>query len=213
MMKRLLLMLLCLALAMPVALAESALTDGTYAASANGMDGAVSIEVTVKDGAISAIDIVDDNETAGVGDKALELIPPQVVANQSLAVDSVAGATISSAAVKAAIADAIAQAGGDAAEWRKREIPVDKADAEYEYDVVVVGAGLAGLTAALTAEQAGAKVALLEKLGIVGGTSIRADSRRGGCLEQAQQAPGGQPGEHGAGGEAAGRQPHGAEDV
>ena len=172
MMKRLLLMLLCLALAMPVALAESALTDGTYAASANGMDGAVSIEVTVKDGAISAIDIVDDNETAGVGDKALELIPPQVVANQSLAVDSVAGATISSAAVKAAIADAIAQAGGDAAEWRKREIPVDKADAEYEYDVVVVGAGLAGLTAALTAEQAGAKVALLEKLGIVGGTSI-----------------------------------------
>jgi len=173
-MTKVLLMLLCLALALPVfgAMGEGVLTDGIYESSAQGMDGTVSISVTVEGGAITAIDILDDNETAGVGDKALEIIPGRVIENQSLAVDSVAGATISSAAIKAAIADAITQAGGDAAEWRKREVAIDKVDAEYEYDVVVVGAGLAGLTAALSAEQAGAKVALLEKQGIVGGTSI-----------------------------------------
>ena len=173
-MKKVLLMLLCLTLALPVfgAMGEGALTDGSYESSAQGMDGTVSISVTIEGGAITAIEVLDDNETAGVGDKALEIIPGRVIENQSLAVDSVAGATISSAAIKAAIADAITQAGGDAAEWRKREVAVDKADAEYEYDVVVVGAGLAGLTAALSAEQAGAKVALLEKQGIVGGTSI-----------------------------------------
>lgn len=173
-MKKTLLMLLCLALALPLcgATAEGALTDGTYAASANGMDGAVSIEVTIADNAITDITIVDDNETAGVGDKALEILPPRVIETQSLAVDNVSGATISSMAVKAAIADAIAQAGGDAAEWRKREIPAEYSEEVLDYDVVVVGAGLAGLTAALSAEQAGAKVALLEKQGIVGGTSI-----------------------------------------
>ena len=116
-------MLLCLALAMPAfgAMGEGALTDGIYESSAQGMDGTVSISVTIVGGAITAIEVLDDNETAGVGDKALEIIPGRVIENQSLAVDSVAGATISSAAIKAAIADAITQAGGDAAEWRKRE--------------------------------------------------------------------------------------------
>lgn len=173
-MRKVLVLLLCVAMLLTTvgAVAEGGMQDGVYAASAQGMDGTVSIEMTIEGNAITAITIVDDNETAGVGDKALEIIPPQVIATQSLAVDSVAGATVSSAAIKAAIADAITQAGGDAAEWRKREIPVVVEDHEYEYDVVVVGAGLAGLTAALSAEQAGAKVALLEKLGFVGGTSI-----------------------------------------
>ena len=184
-MKKLLMLFLCLSLLLPCfsATAEATLTDGTYTASAQGMDGTVSIEVTIADNAITAITVVDDNETAGVGTKALVFIPDAVIRSQSLAVDNVSGATISSMAIKSAIADAITQAGGDAKEWRSREVtmelpedapepPVDMNVTEYEYDVVVVGAGLAGLTAALTAEQAGAKVALLEKQGIVGGTSI-----------------------------------------
>ncbi|MBR2699199.1 MAG: FAD-dependent oxidoreductase [Clostridia bacterium] len=173
-MKKLLVLFLCLILALPFcsATAEGTLTDGTYAASANGMDGAVSIEVTITGNVITDIVIIDDNETAGVGDKALEILPAAVIEAQSLAVDNVSGATISSMAIKSAIADAITQAGGDAAEWRKREVIIEKKDETLDYDVVVVGAGLAGLTAALCAEQAGAKVALLEKQGIVGGTSI-----------------------------------------
>ena len=174
-MKKFLAILLCLLLALPAtgAWAENnMMADGTYTASAQGMDGPVDIELTVKDNEITEITVVEDNETAGVGVKALEIIPAQVVETQSLAVDSVSGATISSAAIKAAIADAITQAGGDAAEWRGRTIETVKEDAEYDYDVVVVGAGLAGLTTAVSAESAGAKVALLEKQGIIGGTSV-----------------------------------------
>ena len=146
-MKKFLAILLCLLLALPAtgAWAENnMMADGTYTASAQGMDGPVDIELTVKDNEITEITVVEDNETAGVGVKALEIIPAQVVETQSLAVDSVSGATISSAAIKAAIADAITQAGGDAAEWRGRTIETVKEDAEYDYDVVVVGAGLAG---------------------------------------------------------------------
>ena len=174
-MKKFLAILLCLLLALPATGAwaeDNTMADGTYAASAQGMDGPVDIEVTVKDNEITEITVVEDNETAGVGVKALEIIPAKVVETQSLAVDSVSGATISSAAIKAAIADAITQAGGDAAEWRGRTIETVKEDAEYDYDVVVVGAGLAGLTTAVSAESAGAKVALLEKQGIIGGTSV-----------------------------------------
>ena len=148
------------------------LPDGSYQGKANGIEGEISIEISVQDGAITDISVLEDNETAGVGEKALKLIAEDVVATQSLGVDSVAGATISSAAMKAAIADAITAAGGDAGEWKKREIPVEAVDETLEYDIVVVGAGLTGLTAALTAEENGARVALLEKQGIVGGTSI-----------------------------------------
>ena len=147
-------------------------SDGTFQGSATGIDGKVSVEISVKDGVLTDITVLEDNETAGVGAKALQIIAADVLENQSLAVDSVAGATISSAAMKSAIADAIKAAGGDAAEWRGRAIAVEAVDETLEYDVVVVGAGLTGLTAALTAEQNGAKVALLEKLGIVGGTSV-----------------------------------------
>jgi succinate dehydrogenase/fumarate reductase flavoprotein subunit/uncharacterized protein with FMN-binding domain len=152
--------------------AAEAMPDGTYQGSANGLDGEISVEISVKDGEITDIAVLKDNETAGVGAKALGIIADDVVANQSLAVDSVSGATISSAGMKAAIADAITNAGGDASEWKSREVTVEAVDETFDYDVVVVGAGLTGLTAALTAEKNGAKVALLEKLGIVGGTSV-----------------------------------------
>lgn len=148
------------------------MADGTYQGTGTGIEGPVSVEITVADGNITDIAVVEDNETAGVGAKALEIIAADVIANQSLAVDSVAGATISSMAMKTAIANAITEAGGDSAEWKSREITVEAVDETLEYDVVVVGAGLSGLTAALTAEKNGANVALLEKQGIVGGTSI-----------------------------------------
>ncbi len=151
---------------------SQSMTPGTYQASAQGMDGEIQIAVTVTDDKIENIEILDDNETAGVGDKALQMISSKVVENQSLAVDSVSGATVSSGAIKMAIADALEQAGADVSEWKNREIEKNITDEEFNYDVVVVGAGFAGIQAAAKASSEGAKVALLEKLDIVGGTSI-----------------------------------------
>ena len=127
--------------------AES-MSDGKSQGTANGMDGEISIELTVEDGKISDISVLSDNETAGVGAKALGIIADAVVENQSLAVDNVSGATISSMAMKSAIGKAITEAGGDEKEWKEREIVVEPVDETLEYDVVVVGAGLTGLTAA-----------------------------------------------------------------
>lgn len=156
----------------PAASSAAGMTDGTYEGTGNGIEGAVKVEVTVADNAITAITVTEDNETAGVGEKALKLVADAVVENQSLAVDNVSGATISAMAMKTAIGEAITAAGGDVNEWKSREIKVDAVDETLEYDVVVVGSGLAGLTAALQAEKNGAKVALVEKQSIVGGTSI-----------------------------------------
>ena len=115
-MKKLLAILLCLIMIMPTAAAWAGgtMTDGTYTATFSGMDGPITLDVTVENDAITAITVTEDNETAGVGAKALEILPSIVIENQSLAVDSISGATITSAAFKAAVADAIGQAGGDA---------------------------------------------------------------------------------------------------
>ncbi|MBQ8160810.1 MAG: FAD-dependent oxidoreductase [Clostridia bacterium] len=166
----LLIALLTFSAVMP-ALADG-MTPGTYIGTGTGMDGQIQIAVTVDESAITSIEILDDNETAGVGDTALALIAQQVLEGQTLAADTVTGATVSSAAMKTALTDAMTQAGADISQWKSRKSETEVKDEEFDYDVVVVGAGYAGMQAAMKASQDGARVALLEKLGIIGGTSI-----------------------------------------
>lgn len=151
------------------------LSDGTYQAQAQGNNGPVEISMTVSGGKISDIQIVNHEETDGIYNVPFEIIPPQVIQYQSLAVDAVGGATVSSNALKTAISDCIRQAGGDAAAFSKVEIPKEaKTEEEFTYDVVVVGGGLSGLTAACSAAGHGAKVALIEKQAFLGGTTMLA---------------------------------------
>lgn len=142
--------------------------------SANGKGGAVDVEVITEGDTIAAINVVNSRETYGVGTVAIDMLTDLIVDNQTLNVDAVSGATISSFAFTYAVAKALDAAGMDSSEWQNREraVPAEPEGLEEDVDVVVVGAGGAGFAAALTAALADKKVVLLEKLGITGGDTL-----------------------------------------
>lgn len=151
----------------------SGVADGTYTAAARGKHADVNVEVTVKDGKISAISIGDNEEMPGMVESVEKVMLPLIVDNQTLNVDNVTGATITSSAVLTAVTDALAQAGfdTDALAQADHAAPVYEAPATTDADVVVLGAGGAGLSAALTAAEAGKSVIVLEKLPSIGGNT------------------------------------------
>lgn len=149
---------------------------GTYTGKAKGMNGDVTVSVVFTEHAIAEIEIVNHSETKGVSDPAFAKIPAAVIENQSLGVDVIAGATLTSNAILAAVADCVTQAGGDAEALKNRPAG-PKAPGETvrkSADVVVVGGGGAGLSAAVAAAQSGASVILIEKTAALGGNTIRA---------------------------------------
>lgn len=152
---------------------SSAYKAGTYTSTVDGHNAPITVEVTFTDSAIESVVVKEHAETAGLSDPALERVPADVVKYQSLAVDTVAGATVTSKAVLAAVEDAVKQAGGDV-EALKAEIKKDdvvKTEKEVETDVLVVGSGISGLTTAISAANEGADVIVIEKMAVTGGTS------------------------------------------
>ena len=177
-MKRVLCIMLCFAMGFALnagfvsALEAASLTPGTYRATVNAMHGPLTVEVVVDADKIVSIEVVEHYETPGVGTPAIESIPAAIVEHQSLAVDVVSGVTLTSAAIRFAVQQAIVEAGGAARDWRS-PIPREEAeDIELTADVVIVGGGGAGITAAITALKEGASVILIEKMGFLGGNSI-----------------------------------------
>ena len=164
-----------------------AYTEGTYTATAQGNNGPVTVSVTFSADAITDVTVVEHSETAGLSDRPIAEIPAAIVENQSLAVDTVSGATNSSNAILTAVADCVAQAGGDVEALKA--VAVEKApveDVEATYDVVVRGGGGAGLTASITAAQNGAKVILVEKAGSLGGNTLIAGQGFNACDPERQ---------------------------
>ncbi|MBR4038743.1 MAG: FAD-dependent oxidoreductase [Clostridia bacterium] len=156
-------------------------TAGTYTGVAAGKNGEMTVEVTFTENAIADVKVVSHKENLGLGygvpNAPIDAFPGKIVADQTLAIDVVTNATVTGNAIIAAVADAVAQAGGDP---EVLKAPAQKAAAEdqvYDVDVVVVGAGAAGLSAAITAQEAGANVLLLEKGGITGGSTVRSGGK------------------------------------
>ena len=151
-------------------------TAGTYTATVKGHKGQITGEVTFDANKIVSINITSCGDTYGIAygmdTTPVETLTKKIVETQSLGVDVVTGATVSSNAIIAIVADCATQAGADADDLKLVKVAKDAAkDATYDVDVVVVGAGVAGLSAAISASENGANVLLVEKQSIVGGAT------------------------------------------
>ena len=171
----------CLDEAAGVAAWDGTYTAGTYTATAKGKIADITVEVTFTENAIADVKVVSHNETLGLGygvsTAPIDMFPSQIVANQTLAIDVVTNATVTGNAILAAVADAVNQAGGDAEVLKKAEAKVAGEEIVYDVEIVVVGAGAAGLSAALTAQEKNANVLVLEKGGITGGSTVRSGGK------------------------------------
>jgi len=163
-----LLIALVMVLTMVPAMAETA--TGT----AKGFGGDVTVTLTVENGVITEAKAEGADETPGVGTPALEQLPAAMVAGNTVNVDAVAGATFTSNGVIEAAKAALTAAGLNVDDYMTKAEAVKAEDAAYEVDVVIVGAGGAGMTSALTAAEKGAKVIIVESQAAVGGNSVRA---------------------------------------
>ncbi|MDO5108397.1 MAG: flavocytochrome c [Erysipelotrichaceae bacterium] len=159
----------------PASSGDALFKAGTYEAEADGFGGSanpVHLSVTLTDSAIESIEYTADGETPTVGGAALPKLVENVLAAQSPNIDGVSGATVTSTAFFAALNDALTQAGADPASIEPKDTGAAPAeDIEKEADIVIAGAGGAGMTAAITAAQAGKKVIILEKGSVSGGNS------------------------------------------
>ena len=150
--------------------------SGDFTGTAKGMGGDVTVTLTLEDGKITGCTAEGKDETPGIGTLALEQLPAQIAETGSIAVDGVSTATITSNAIKEAAAAALTAAGLNADDY-KIEVKADETKAEdstVDADVVIVGAGGAGMTAAITAAAEGKSVVIVESQPMVGGNSVRA---------------------------------------
>ena len=149
--------------------------SGDFTGTAKGFGGDVSVTLTLTDGAITGCTAEGKDETEGVGSQAIAKMPGAIAESGSIAVDGVSGATITSTAIKEAAAAALTAAGLNPDDYKTAvENDTTAEDSTVEADVVVVGAGGAGMTAAITAAGEGKSVVILESQSMVGGNSVRA---------------------------------------
>ena len=145
---------------------------GTFTAIAPGALGQpITVEAVYTRQRIVSVRVVSHSETAAFGLVPVERIPADIVRYQTLEVEVVAGATMTSMAIINAVFDTAEQAGGDLAALMTRPGGQPNAPYTLETEVLVVGSGISGLFAAYEAARSGADVMVIEKLGLFGGTT------------------------------------------
>ena len=161
--------------AKPASTSSDAGVSGDFTGTAKGFGGDVSVTLTLTDGAITGCTAEGKEETQGVGSEAIAKMPGAIAESGSIAVDGVSGATITSTAIKEAAAAALTAAGLNPDDYKTAvENNATAEDSTVDADVVVVGAGGAGMTAAITAAAEGKIVVILDSQSRVGGNSVRA---------------------------------------
>ena len=182
--------LICLLLAMTVMLfaasawaepapAETLFTPGTYQAEAQGMLSTVKVWVTVDEQEIIAVLIDATDETETLGGVAAGMLSAAIRDAQTPNVDTISGATVTSKAVIQAVTEALVAAGADidVLDANRRDAGGDsgaKPEKTIDTEIVIIGAGGAGMTAAIMVKQAGKDFVLLEKMPYAGGNTTKA---------------------------------------
>lgn len=172
--------------------AELNMEPGTYTGQGEGMNGIIEVKVTVSEDKITEIKIVKEQETDGLTDTVFEKIPADILEHQSLALDTISGATYSSKGLIAAVENALEKAGADGEYLRNKEIKKTAGilNQDMVSDVIIIGGGNAGLAAAVSASNNGADVILLEKMPMLGGNSIRSGGAYNAVDPKRQEAQG-----------------------
>lgn len=142
---------------------------GTFEGVGSGKGGDIVVKVTLDNSKMTAIEVVSHGESDIISE-AMDILTEEMIQKNSTSVDSISGATLTSAGFKVAVNNAIKESG---AELTENEVEAHVAAATEEtYDVVIVGAGGAGLAAAITAAENGASVAIVEKLKLAMGSTL-----------------------------------------
>ena len=174
-MKKLISILLCVCMVLSMGLVVMADgVSGDFTGTAQGLGGDVVVTLTLKDGKIVGCTATGDKETEGIGSKVIDSFPAIVAESGSIAVDAISGATVTSNAFLAAAEAALTEAGLNPEDYKTAIATAAGEDRTVDADVVVVGAGGAGMTAAISAAADGLKVVVVESQAMVGGNSVRA---------------------------------------
>ena len=149
---------------------------GTYTETATGFGGDVTVTTTVSENTIEDVQIVGDHETENIGSFAVQMMGGRIMEAQSPNVDALTGATVTSNAILAAFKKDLKAAGADLEAFPAKEDDTAsrKKYEELNTDIVIIGAGGAGMTAAINSAQAGKDVILLEKMPYAGGNTTKA---------------------------------------
>lgn len=151
----------------------AAMKPGKYTAEFRGYKANVKVETEVSADKILSVTVVKHKETNGLGSYAVAQLPEKIVKTQSVNIDTLSGATATSAAILTSVKDALKQAGADMDKFMVAPEAPKPQNIALDTDIVVIGAGGAGLTAGLEAERKGAKVIVVEKMDVPGGNTIR----------------------------------------
>ena len=174
-MKKLISIVLCVCMVLSMGLVVMADgVSGDFTGTAQGLGGDVVVTLTLKDGKIVGCTATGDKETEGIGSKVIDSFPAIVAESGSIAVDAISGATVTSDAFVAAAEAALTEAGLNPEDYKTAIATAAGEDRTVDADVVVVGAGGAGMTAAISAAADGLKVVVVESQAMVGGNSVRA---------------------------------------
>ena len=153
-------------------------TAKTQKVTVAGFGGDMTLEVIADAEKLYGVNVLSNSETQGIGSKAVEALPALMVEKQSFNVDGIAGATVSSTALRTGVEQAIKEMGFSTEKFSTPSGGSSNAepakDQNLEADVVVIGAGGAGMISAITAADLGKSVVILESQAMVGGNSIRA---------------------------------------